>query len=114
MDVVRVMQTGRLNRRVEVQELSSAQAADGASVLTWSTVKTVWASIVPASGNESTARGNAVKATATHGLRMRYKAFPALTMRHRFKHGTRIFLIASIDQVTGWAEEFRCGLNEQA
>ena len=108
------MQIGRLNRRVEIQESTSTQGVDGASVLAWSTVKTVWASIVPASANESAGRGNAVMATASHGLRMRYKAYPTLTMRHRFKYGERVFLISSIDQVTGWAEEFRCGLSEQA
>ena len=97
-----------------MQESTSTRGVDGSSVLGWKTVKTVWASIIPVSSTESTSRGNAVIGTASHGLRMRYKAYPTLTMRHRFKYGARVFLISSIDQVTGWAEEFRCGLNEQA
>ena len=69
----------------------------------------------PAAGRARiAARRNAIIATATHEVRLRYKAFPDLTMRHGFKYGTRVFRIESMDQVTGWAEEWRCQCSETA
>ena len=108
------MNAGRLNRRVEIQEQTATRAVDGASVASWATIKTVWCSITPTSSSESTARGNAVEGTASHVVKMRFKAYPSLTMRHRFKYGTRIFRIQNLDNVTGWAEEWRCAVLEQA
>jgi SPP1 family predicted phage head-tail adaptor len=108
------MRIGTLNRRLDVQAATATRTALGGSVPTWETVATVWARVLPLAGRESQRVGNAIIATATHEVRLRYKAFPDLTMRHRFKFGTRVFRIESMDQVTGWAEEWRCQCSETA
>jgi SPP1 family predicted phage head-tail adaptor len=78
---------------VEIQEKSQARNDYGEAIETWSTVKTVWASVEPLRGQEY--RESRLQAQATsHRIRIRYYAGLSPENRVRFKG--RIFEFESV------------------
>jgi len=46
------MQSGKLDRRIEIQSRSVTQNSYGEAIISYSTVATVWAEVLPLSGRE--------------------------------------------------------------
>jgi len=46
------MNAGRMDRRITLQRKSSSQDSFGQPIETWADISTVWAEVVPVSGNE--------------------------------------------------------------
>jgi SPP1 family predicted phage head-tail adaptor len=69
------MQAGKLNRRMMLQHPSAVQNTDGEDIQTFATTyATVWASIVPMSGQwKQLVQAMAVAAEATHKVTIRYR-----------------------------------------
>jgi SPP1 family predicted phage head-tail adaptor len=67
------MQSGKLNRRITIQQLSAGQDEIGQPVQTWSNVATVWADIRHQSGME-TIKADAVTSTVRASIRIRYRS----------------------------------------
>ena len=84
---------GALNRRLVLE--ASAETADGSGGVTRShtAVATLWASVEPVSARSGVA-ADALGATITHRIRIRFSA--DITLRHRFRDGAMVFRIAAI------------------
>lgn len=69
------MQSGRLRHRVTIQEQAVIRNSYGEEIVTWVDVATVWASVLPgSSGERFLASASREQATATHTVRIRYRA----------------------------------------
>jgi SPP1 family predicted phage head-tail adaptor len=86
------MRAGRLRHRVTIQEKSVSQNSFGEEVITWTDVKTVWASIEPLRGREYIELRQA-QADVTTRIRMRH--YPDIVPSMRLAHGDRVFEIVS-------------------
>ena len=71
------------------------EGADGAGGVTrsYQTVATLWASVEPA-GARSAVEGEALGASVTHRIRIRFS--PDITLRHRLRDGERIYRLVAI------------------
>lgn len=87
---------GRLRHRLALEVLSTSADGGGGVVDEWSTVATVWAALSPTNGFEES-RGAKPEAQMGQKILMRYRADLLPTMR--FRKGTRIFVIQSIQNV---------------
>jgi SPP1 family predicted phage head-tail adaptor len=87
------LQAGQMRKRVTIQARSLGSDTTGAQSIKWSDVRTVWASIAPASGAEVMA-AQMMNAKVTHQITMRY--FAGLTAAMRIKFGTRYFNITEV------------------
>ncbi len=100
---------GRLRHRVIVEALTETQDDAGQMVKSFSTTKTVWASIEPLVGREFL-EARASNAEMTHRIRMRH--FDGLTNKHRLSEtvgeSTRYFNITSVQDVAERGEEHVC------
>ena len=67
------LRAGQLNRRITVQQQSSAQDSYGAPVRTWTDVATVWADIQPLSGRELES-AQRMASEVSHQITVRYQA----------------------------------------
>lgn len=74
------MRIGKLNQRVEIQRKTTTVNPAGESVDTWATIKTVWATIRRASGNE-TIIGEQLKNKDAYAIIIRY--YDGLTTKDR-------------------------------
>lgn len=71
------MRTGKLRQRVTLQQGTASQNSFGESVITWSTLATVWADVVPllTQAREQFAQGgDQMQAKAPYQARLRYRA----------------------------------------
>jgi SPP1 family predicted phage head-tail adaptor len=82
--------TGRLNRRIIIEQSSEAQGTIGEVTPTWTTFTTLWAEFVSQTGREFVA-AKQLNAAMDCMIRTRYVA--GITAKMRVKYGTRIFLI---------------------
>jgi SPP1 family predicted phage head-tail adaptor len=84
---------GRLNRRLTLE--APVETGDGAGGVTRShqAVATLWASVEPVAASGGVEAG-ALGATVTHRIRVRFSA--DITLRHRFRDGSRVYRIASM------------------
>ena len=74
------MRAGELRHRVEIQSKSVTRNDLGEEVITWNTVATVWAAVVPVFGSEAV-DNSAREATATHQVRIRRRTDVTPVMR---------------------------------
>jgi len=74
------MRAGELRHRVTIQSKSVTFNDLGEEVITWSTVATVWAAVVPVFGTEAV-DNSAREATATHQVRIRRRTDVTPVMR---------------------------------
>lgn len=87
------MTPGELNRRLVLE--APVESADGAGGVTrsYTPVMTLWASVEPVSARNSVV-ADAFGATVTHRIVIRRRA--AVTTRHRFVEGERIYRIVTL------------------
>lgn len=78
------MNIGRLNKRITIEQQSTAYDAAGQLVESWSTFATVWADIKFKSGSE-TIKSDALVSTVPASIRIRYKQGITAGMRVKFK-----------------------------
>lgn len=85
----------RLKKRVRFQRLVNRANAFGEIVPEYVEYVTVWAEIIPVSGDESYARvATAETARITHNIR--FRALPGLSTKDRIQYRDRLFEIRSI------------------
>ena len=84
---------GKLRERVTVQAASESRNAMGETVLSWSDVTSVWASVEGVSAREALALGQQ-DITVTHRVRMRFLSL--LTQKMRLRWRSRILEIVSL------------------
>jgi SPP1 family predicted phage head-tail adaptor len=77
------MDPGRMNRRIVIREKSVTRDAYGAEVITWGTVATVWAAVLPVRGREYVAMREA-QADITTRFLIRYRAGITPAMQIQF------------------------------
>jgi SPP1 family predicted phage head-tail adaptor len=87
------MRAGDLRHRIEIQTIGTTRGAAGEVVDTWTTEKTVWASVEPLKGGEMYA-AKQINADTTHKIRLWY--LHGLTPAKRILFGTRVFNIQQV------------------
>lgn len=90
------MQIGKRQKRLAIQTKQTVRDDMGGFSHTWVTDKTVWASIVPASGKELLS-GEQVHAEVTHKITIRF--YSGLTTKNRLLYGSRVFDINFIKNI---------------
>ena len=88
-----MIRPGEMRERVTVQMPVRTTNSVGESTLSWSDVRTVWASVNGVSASEALQDGQQ-QVTLTHRLRFRY--FEGLTQQHRFLWRSRVLHIVSL------------------
>ena len=83
---------GRLDKRVIVKYLVEAQDSFGGADATWTTLKTVWASINPVSARDFI-QGQQAQSETSHKIITRASG---ITKNMRVYFGTRIFEISGV------------------
>ena len=89
------MRIGPLRERVAIQSQAVSQDAYGQPSGSWSTDKTVWASVEPISGREFIDSGQ-VQANVTHRVRMRYRSDVTVTPAKQLIHNSRTLNIVRV------------------
>tara|TARA_R110000824_G_scaffold64258_4_gene167967 strand:+ start:513 stop:833 length:321 start_codon:yes stop_codon:yes gene_type:complete len=87
------MQAGKLNNRVSIQSQTTSLDGYGEPNNSWSTDSTVWASIIPLSGNESQ-DAEGTTGIISHRVMMRYNT--DASPKKRLLFGSRVFGIESV------------------
>uniref|UniRef100_A0A6M3J9L2 Putative head-tail joining protein n=1 Tax=viral metagenome TaxID=1070528 RepID=A0A6M3J9L2_9ZZZZ len=90
------MNAGQLNKRIVIQQYGSTQNEYGEQVKTWSTVKTVWASVQPLQGREWF---NAKQIQSEVEVRMRLRYTTAITPKMRIQYNSLNYNIESVINV---------------
>jgi SPP1 family predicted phage head-tail adaptor len=68
------MQAGKLNRQIQLQHPTAVQSTDGENLQVYTTYATVWASIVPLSGQwKQLVQAMTVAPETTHKVTVRYR-----------------------------------------
>jgi len=107
---VSATQIGELTRRVVLEEMSRIADGAGGAIETWTTVATVFASVLALGGGEGSAFDR-VTGRATHEIVIRHRADVRPAMR--FRLGTRIFEILSALDADGRRRHVRCLVEER-
>lgn len=97
-----MINAGELNRRVTIQYQAKTQDTDGAEIVTWTDLDTVWAKIETLQGREYFA-AQQVKSEASSKITIRYKTGLDTTMR--FKYGNRHLYMLNMQDVNERGEE---------
>lgn len=102
------MQIGKLRHKVELQARTEPPTRDGYGQRTseWKTLKTVWASIEPATGKQLFV-AQQIQAEISHVVTIRY--YSGLTQNERVLFGTRIFdinFVRNVDERNVYQELF--------
>lgn len=91
------MRSGRLNKKVNIEQRISVSQADGGTRLEWQVLhKSVWAGIEPMRGREWFTAGG-TQTEADHLIRMRYRKGIRPSMRVTYKD--RIFDIQHVANI---------------
>ena len=90
------IRAGRLRNRVTIQTSTESRSTHGDLERTWTTFKTVWASISPVTGREYI-EGNAVQAQVSH--RITFRHLDGVTPKMRILFGTRVFHVQHVANV---------------
>jgi SPP1 family predicted phage head-tail adaptor len=94
---------------LETPVRSNAEAGGADTV--WSQVAVVWASLRPTSGRE-TVDADGVGSRVTHTAHIRWR--PDISAAHRFRDGTRIYLIHAVRDPDDRRRRLACLVEEQA
>lgn len=95
---------GELRKRIELQSPVDTIDAYGQATRSWTTYATVYASVVPASGQENTI-AEAMQVQQTHTITIRYRSDVAAT--HRALFNSRQFnfqFVRNLDERNRWLE----------
>lgn len=87
------MNIGELNKRLVIQTLTTTQDSSGSQTESYADTETVWGAIWPDSGKEYIAQSQ-ITGELTGTIRIRYRT--GMTIKRRFKFGSRIFDIQNI------------------
>lgn len=87
------MRAGKLRERIAIQQYTETQNEIGEPVKTWGTFASVWAAIIPLSGDEFFSSGQR-NARVTHRIEIRARA--GVTAKMRVSHKTRVFRIEAV------------------
>jgi SPP1 family predicted phage head-tail adaptor len=87
------MRAGPLRHLVAIEAPEIIIGDDGGRSESWTHVGDAWVSIEPLRGTEFFAQ-QATQSTVTHRIRMR--AFPGLTSRHRLRRGDKAYNLTSV------------------
>jgi len=90
------MRAGPLRHRIVIEEATETQDTFGEPDVAWSTLATVWASIVPLTGREAVSIQQ-INAAIDHKITIRYLAGVVPKMRVTF--GERAFDIVSVANI---------------
>lgn len=90
------MRAGDLRHEVYLQAPSKSFDSEGAEVITWTTIATVWAAVVPLTGREYY-EAKALNAELTHKVTIRYRRNVQTTWR--VLYGSRALGIVSVADV---------------
>jgi SPP1 family predicted phage head-tail adaptor len=104
------MRAGRLRHRLEIQESGHTRSGAMDVVEDFDTVARRWGEITPVGGSEKL-EAQQITAEATHLVRIR--CYADLTVKHRFKFGTRTFDINHIANVDERDREQVCTCTER-
>jgi SPP1 family predicted phage head-tail adaptor len=72
--------SGKLRRRIEIQEATETRDSHGGVIRSWSTVDTRWGSVEPLRGRELF---EAQQVAPRVSVRVRMRHYPGLTTAHR-------------------------------
>ena len=103
------MKAGQLRNLITIQSAVEHQNPQGESIVTWSDVADVWASVHPLSGRELF-NAQQVQPDITHEVKLRY--YGALTAKHRFLHDGRALNIESVADTNERNVEHVCACRE--
>lgn len=98
-----IINAGQLNKQLILQAPSISREADGAEVITWTTLATIWSDITSSGGREFW-QAKQINAEISHMVTIRYR--DKISPRYRLLYGSRIFQILSVVN----ADETRTGL----
>lgn len=90
------MRAGLMRKRITIQQRATTVDSYGEQSSTWTDVKTVWASIDPATGSELYA-AQSIRAEMTHAVKIRYLS--GVTAKMRVKYGSRYFNVTAVRNV---------------
>ena len=76
------MRAGKLNQRVQIQQLTETQNTEGGIVRTWTTVDTRWAEVEPLSGKELV-EAQQINKQISYKVRLRH--YPGLDENYRLR-----------------------------
>lgn len=107
--MIPIVNSGELNKKLSLQAPTVTRDTDGAEIITWATLTTVWGSINPISGKEYW-QAQQVNSELTHNIKIRYRS--GLNTKMRFLYGNRIFNILTIVNPTEKNVEFICKCKE--
>ena len=99
-----MLETGRLNKRIELQHYVETRDAVGWVTKTWSTYATVWAALRTLSGRERDVASQE-RATLSHEITIRYRS--GVHADHRIVRGGRTFDIKDARNVDEGNVEIR-------
>jgi SPP1 family predicted phage head-tail adaptor len=88
-----IKDAGQLRHRVRIESLSDTLNDDGIRVVAWVPFRTVWASVVPASGREFLA-ANAVQAATMTKITIRH--LDGITQSMRIVHNSSVYNITAM------------------
>lgn len=95
---------GELRKRIELQSPVDTIDSYGQATRSWSTYATVYAAIVPSSGQENTI-AEAMQVQQTHTITIRYRSDVAATHRALFSGRQLNFqFVRNIDERNRWLE----------
>lgn len=95
---------GELRKRIELQSPVDTIDSYGQATRSWSTYATVYAAIVPSSGQENTI-AEAMQVQQTHTITIRYRSDVAATHRALFSGRQFNFqFVRNIDERNRWLE----------
>lgn len=107
------MRAGQLRHRVAIQSLGdTTQNPYGESQGSWTTNRTVYASVEPVGGSETDELGR-VASLVTHMVRIRYQPDITLTPKNRLLWGTRELNIVSVLKSEEVSREWRITCTER-
>lgn len=107
------MEAGTLNRRITFLAPTAVRDSYGEDDPTWAEVCTVWASLKPLTGRQlALAQANTATSTATHEIRVRYRADLEGKVNFRVRYGERSYSINSILNMEEANRELRIAATE--
>lgn len=89
------MRTGKLRKRVTIEQRGAGQSTAGQPNAGWTTFFTAWASIEPLSGREMLV-AEAAQSELTHRVTLRYRAAAPVTAKMRVNYAGRFFNIRAV------------------
>lgn len=87
------MRAGKLRERIAIQQFTETQNAIGEPVKTWGTFASVWAAIIPLSGDEFFQSGQR-NANVSHRIEIRARS--GVNAKHRVAYKNRVFRIEAV------------------